>query len=176
MSPLITEVACQGVTLAPLHHHLPLDEPLTPQSVLMSVREKATGWSITMRSTERALPLTVAFQAMEMIGVLAPYPLHHHPLLPWLGSALGPPSTRTSVAPSLLRPPTMPVIAVPSEDPLPPCPPQVTATPMSALGSLLCPGQRCTVYHVPETPMLRGCLCRLLPATRIERTLVLDSR
>lgn len=36
-NPLITEVACQGGTLASLHP-LPLDEPHTPQSVLMSAR------------------------------------------------------------------------------------------------------------------------------------------
>lgn len=57
-NPLITEVACQGGTLASLHP-LPLDEPHTPQSVLMSARGKATRWWITMRSTELALPFTL---------------------------------------------------------------------------------------------------------------------
>ncbi|XP_014011478.1 CUGBP Elav-like family member 4 isoform X3 [Salmo salar] len=173
LNPLITEVACQGGTLASLHH-LPLDEPHTHPSVPM--RGKATRWWITMRSTELALPLTVASQAMEMRGALAPYP-HHHPLLSWLGRALRPPlSTRMSVTPSHLCP-TTPVTAVPSGDPLlPPCPAWVTATPMNASGSLLCPGLQCTTYHVPGTPTLTGSLHCLLHATLTERSLVFDSR
>ncbi|XP_071234106.1 CUGBP Elav-like family member 4 isoform X1 [Salvelinus alpinus] len=172
-NPLITEVACQGGTLASLHP-LPLDEPHTPQSVLMSARGKATRWWITMRSTELALPLTVASQAMEMRDALAPYP-HHHPLLPWLGRTLRPLSTGMSVTSPHLCPPPTPVTAVPSGDPLlPPCPAWVTATLMSASGSLLCPGLQCTTYHVPGTPTLTGSLHCLLHATLTERTLVFD--